>query len=326
MGSTLPPSSAAMKPMSAWLASILSLAAFPCAAEWTGAVFDGTVTHVVTRDGPSETEGRLPVGHRIAFFLEYQTVLPEDAPQEIVIGPTGYHWMIGEWSMADDAGLGVSVGLGTLALTNDHPRWDAIRYTGDPTQVFGRYGDSMLMGASLVLTDPGRTALASTDLAPMPALSAFASGEFAFVFADIFAATTGPWPSTLVLGRIDVAGHPPTGTAFTCEGFGGAAALSGRRPLMLRASLRDAGGAPLLIDGDALRPIVRVLKVWGGLSFIELDGVEPAFIRHGPQWQLQLPASAFPDPGTYFVYLASPDTDRYVVAPDCLVELTVAAR
>ena len=316
-----------MKPVSALLALALLIAASPCAAEFTGAVFDGTVTRVVTRDGPSEPEGRLPVGHRIAFFLQYRTVMPEGAGEEMVIGPTGYHWMIGEWSMADDAGLGVSVGFGTLSLTNDHPRWDAIHFTGDSTQVFGRYGSALLTGTSLVLTDPGRTALASTHLAPMPPLSAFASGEFAFAFADLFSDIAGPpWPRTLVLGRIDVDDRQPMGTAFTCEGFGGAAALSGHRPLMLRASLRDAGGAPLSIDGDAMRPIVRVLKGWGELRFIELDGVEPAFARHGRQWQLKLPSSAFPEPGTYFVYLTSPDSDRYVVAPDCLLELTVAAR
>jgi len=320
-----------MKPVSAWLALALLVASSPCAAELTGAVFDGTVTRVITRDGPSEPEGRLPVGHRIAFSLQYQTVMPEGAGEEILIGPTGYHWMIGGWMMADDAGLGVDIGHGTLSLTNDHPRWDAARFTGDPTQVFGRYGSALLTGASVLLTDPDRNALSSTHLGPMPPLSAFDSGEFALAFQDYFSDVAGPpWPRTLVLGRIDVDGRPPLGTAFTCEGFGGAATLSAHRPLMLRASLRNTAGEPLAIDDDALRPIVRVLQVdgvWprGDLGFVELDGVEPAFARHGRQWQLQLPVRAFPNAGTYLVYLGSPDFDRYVVAPDCLLELTVAA-
>jgi hypothetical protein len=319
-----------MKPVAAWPVLALAIAVSPCAAQTTGAVFDGTVTRVITRDGPSEPEGRLPVGHRIAFSLEYLTVMPEGAGQEIVIGPTGYHWMIGGWMMADDAGLGVSVNFGSLSLTNDHPRWDAARFTGDPTQVFGRYGSALLSGASAVLTDPDRSALTSTHLGPMPSLSAFDSGEFALEFRDYFSEAVGPTPRTLVLGRIDVAGRPPAGKAFSCEGFGGAATLAAHRPLMLRASLNDAAGAPLAIDDDALRPIVRVLQMdgvssQGGMGFIELDGVEPAFARRGRQWQLQLPVQAFSKAGTYLVYLASPDSDRYVVAPDCLLELTVAA-
>ena len=320
-----------MKPVVAWLAVAAALAALPCAAQSTGSVYDGTVTRVITRDGPSEPEGRLPVGHRIAFWLDYLIVMPEGAGDEIVVGPTGYHWMIGGWAIADDAGLGVSVNFGTLSLTNDHPRWDAARYTGDPTQVFGRYGSALLSGASAVLTDLDRNALSSTHLAPMPPMSAFDSGEFALEFRDYFSDVIGPTPRTLVLGRIDVEGRPPAGKAFGCEGFGGVATLAAHRPLMLRASLRDAAGVPLAIDGDALRPIVRVLQVdgqfsQGGMGFIELDGVEPAFARRGRQWQLQLPVRAFPNLGSYLVYLASPDSDVYVVAPDCLLELTVPAR
>ena len=59
-----------MKPVHAWLVLWLALAPSSGRTQSTGAVFDGEVTRVMTRDGPSEPEGRLPPGHRISFSLE----------------------------------------------------------------------------------------------------------------------------------------------------------------------------------------------------------------------------------------------------------------
>jgi len=312
---------------------LLAALVFPAAgsAEVVTATLDAEVSRVIVRDGPSFPATQLPVGHPLTLSLQYTTVMPEGAAGETLIGYAGHHWMIGEWLIADAGQLGVSVGFGTMSFGNDHPAWDAVRFTGDSTQVFGNYGPALLSGATVVLSDASRTALDSTHLVPLPSLEAFSNGEFALSFHDYFGDQAGATPRTLVLGRIGSLDRNPDVPELRCQGIGSAQPLRlvGRKPLLLRATLRDGQGG-VLAGALPRAPILRVLQVDGavaqrGMSFLELDGEDARFVLRGGQWQYSLRAESLPGPGSYLVYLTSPDQNAWRVAPQCLVEVVVEA-
>jgi hypothetical protein len=309
----------------------------PCIAEIVTRSLQAEVRSVRTSNGPSGPESLLPPGHRFNLTVQYTTELPEGAPHGELLGHTGRYWMIGDWTIEDGAALGLAVGFGTIGFTNDHPSWDAVRFTADQTQTFGLFGPALLTGATVVLSDATRTALKSTDLASLPDLAAFSAGEFALSFHDYFGDVADPTPRTIVLGRIVSIDRYPDRPVYQCKGFGAPLQKPLRivrgdsRFLPLRANLLDAQRRPV---GARLlsRPILRVLQTDGrlasqrGMSFLELDGEDGSLVLRGGQWQYSLRGDAFPEAGNYLVYVASPDQNEYVIDPQCVLEVQVADR
>jgi hypothetical protein len=306
----------------------------PCTAEIVSRSLQAEVRSVRTSNGPSGPESILTPGHRFNFTVQYTTELPEGAPHGELLGHTGHYWMIGDWLIEDGAELGLAVSFGTIGFTNDHPSWDAVRFSADQTQTFGQLGPALLTGATVVLSDASRTALGSTDLASLPDVEAFSAGEFALSFHDYFGEGTGPTPRTVVLGRIASIDRNPDRPVYQCQGFGAPMqkplrlARGEQRGLPLRASLSDAAQRPV---GARLksRPILRVLQTDGqlarqrGMSFLELDDEDGSLVLRGGQWQYALRGNAFPEAGTYLVYVTSPDQNEYVIEPQCLLEVQV---
>jgi hypothetical protein len=109
----------------------------PGAAEIVSRSLQAEVRSIRTSNGPSEVETLLPPGHRFSLNVQYNTEIPEGAPPGEVLGHTGSYWMIGDWLIEDGAALGLAVSFGTIGFSNDHPSWDAVRFTADQTQTFG---------------------------------------------------------------------------------------------------------------------------------------------------------------------------------------------
>lgn len=309
----------------------------PCSAEIVTRSLQAEVRSIRTSNGPSGPESLLTAGHRFNFTVQYNTELPEGAPHGEVFGHTGSYWMIGDWTIEDGAALGLAVGFGTIGFTNDHPSWDAVRFSADQTQTFGLFGPALLTGATVVLSDATRTTLSSTDLAPLPDPTTFSAGEFALSFHDYFGDVAEPTPRTIVLGRIVSIDRNPGRALYQCKGFGApmhqplTLVRGGQRGLPLRANLLDEAGRPV---GARLqsRPILRVLQTDGqlarqrGMSFLELDGEDGSLVLRGGQWQYALQGDAFPEAGSYLVYVTTPDQNEYVIEPQCTLEVQVVER
>lgn len=306
----------------------------PGAAEIVTRSLQAEVRSVRTSNGPSEVESLLGPGHRFSLTVQYNTELPEGAPRGEVFGHTGSYWMLGDWSIEDGAALGLAVGFATIGFSNDHPSWDAVRFTADQTQTFGVFGPALLTGAAVVLSDSTRTALSSTDLVSLPDLAAFSAGEFALSFHDYFGAGTEPTPRSIVLGRILSIDRTPDRPVYQCRGFGAPLQRPLRivrgvhRGLPLRASLIDEAQRPV---GASLlsRPILRVLQTDGqlarqrGMSFLELDEEDASLVLRAGQWQYNLHGDAFPETGSYLLWISSPDQNEYLIEPQCILEVQV---
>lgn len=325
-----------MKAAFALLALGCSLS-LPCAAEIVTRTLQAEVRSIRTSNGPSGPESLLAAGHRFNFTVQYNTELPEGAPHGEVLGHTGNYWMIGDWSIEDGAALGLAVSFATIGFTDNHPSWDAVRFSADQTQTFGQFGPALLTGATVVLSDATRSALGSTGLVSLPELSAFSAGEFALSFHDYFGEGTGPTPRTIVLGRIASIDRNPGRATYACRGFGAPlrkplrVVRGEQRLLPLRATLLDAEQRPV---GARLssRPILRVLQTDGqlarqrGMSFLELDDEVGSLVLRGGQWQYALHGDLFPEAGNYLVYVGSPDQNEYVIEPQCMLEVQVVER
>ena len=73
------------------------------------------------------------------------------------------------------------------------------------------------------------------------------------------------------------------------------------------------------------RPIIRVLS-HGLDSFAYITSLaadDGTFSARGGRWNYTLQADALPGPGTYLVYMTTPDRHEYVFDQLCSVEVTV---
>lgn len=267
----------------------------------------------------------------LALFTD---LFPTDEPPSIPY--TSTYIVPGSFDLLalDGSGFAFSTGAVNIAsITNDHPGWDAVAFVADTVSSGGAHssGETVISGASLVLSDSSRTALASTALLPMPAFSAFSSGEVALRWFEMPDEEIGFQGSqSLALGRVTSIDEDPDRPAYRCEGFAPPAQRkvtlgNEHRRLQLAATLIDSDRKALGPSNLVSRPILRVLNL-GSFDFVtSLAADEGAFHYRGGRWTHALQAEALPGPGTYLVYLTSPDSDEYVFDQLCTVEVTVTA-